>query len=253
MAAPRSSQLVLPSGGWRCFLSGPLPCGLPQSCSWKSPNHRPPLLHAEDSPINLYLKEGKTCATIKRTVCVCARACVCAQLCLTLCNPLDCSPPSSSVHGISQARLPFPPPGDLPHPEMEPVSPALAGGFLHFAAWEGLINLPDLSNLLIAAHTFRDGGGSTKKPGQLPTLLEGWYKDGHSRKGYGGAQAGRAGSWGTSWLRGAMGEAEQWDPNGFLSAGLSLAPLTGDVFHSGFYCQFLEQADSEVDKQSSLH
>ena len=29
--------------------------------------------------------------------------CVCAQ-CLTLCNPMDCSPPSCSVHGISQAR-----------------------------------------------------------------------------------------------------------------------------------------------------
>ena len=56
-------------------------------------------------------------------------------------------------------------PGDLPNPEIKPVSPALAGGFLHFAAWEGLINLPDLSNLLIAAHTFREGAGSTKKPG----------------------------------------------------------------------------------------
>ena len=27
-----------------------------------------------------------------------------AQLCLTLCNPVDCSPPGSSVHGILQAR-----------------------------------------------------------------------------------------------------------------------------------------------------
>ena len=26
------------------------------------------------------------------------------QLCLTLCDPVDCSPPSSSVHGILQAR-----------------------------------------------------------------------------------------------------------------------------------------------------
>ena len=29
---------------------------------------------------------------------------LCAQLCLTLCNPMGCSPPSSSVHGIFQAR-----------------------------------------------------------------------------------------------------------------------------------------------------
>ena len=28
-----------------------------------------------------------------------------AQSCLTLCNPMDCSPPGSSVHGISQARI----------------------------------------------------------------------------------------------------------------------------------------------------
>ena len=27
------------------------------------------------------------------------------QPCLTLCNPMDCSPPGSSVHGIFQARL----------------------------------------------------------------------------------------------------------------------------------------------------
>ena len=27
-----------------------------------------------------------------------------AKSCLTLCNPMDCGPPGSSVHGISQAR-----------------------------------------------------------------------------------------------------------------------------------------------------
>ena len=29
-----------------------------------------------------------------------------ARLCLTLCNPVGCSMPDSSVHGIFQARLP---------------------------------------------------------------------------------------------------------------------------------------------------
>ena len=37
-----------------------------------------------------------------------------AQLCPTLSNPMDCSPPGSSVHGIFQARVlewvPLPPP-----------------------------------------------------------------------------------------------------------------------------------------------
>ena len=44
--------------------------------------------------------------------------CVCAQSSLTLCDPMDCSPPGSSVHGILQARivewLPCPPPGIFP-------------------------------------------------------------------------------------------------------------------------------------------
>ena len=33
--------------------------------------------------------------------------CMCSvtQLCLHLCNPMDCSPPGSSVHGILQARI----------------------------------------------------------------------------------------------------------------------------------------------------
>ena len=31
--------------------------------------------------------------------------CLVAQLCLALCNPKDCSPKGSSVHGILQARI----------------------------------------------------------------------------------------------------------------------------------------------------
>ena len=62
--------------------------------------------------------------------------CSVAQLCTTLCDPMGCSPPGSSVKGISQARIlewvAFPPPGDPPDPGIEPtslVSPALAGQF----------------------------------------------------------------------------------------------------------------------------
>ena len=33
------------------------------------------------------------------------QVCVCAQSCPTLCNPMDCNPPGSSVHAISQARI----------------------------------------------------------------------------------------------------------------------------------------------------
>ena len=45
------------------------------------------------------------------------------------CDPMDYSPPGSSVHGIRQAGIlelvAFPSPGDLPDPGIEPRSPAL--------------------------------------------------------------------------------------------------------------------------------
>ena len=50
------------------------------------------------------------------------------QLCLTLCDPMDCSPPGSSVHGFFTQEywsgLPCRPPGDFPHPGIELGSPA---------------------------------------------------------------------------------------------------------------------------------
>ena len=58
------------------------------------------------------------------------------QSCLTLCDPMDCSPPGSSVHGISQARIlewvaiPFS--RDLPNPGIKPGSPALQADSLPF-------------------------------------------------------------------------------------------------------------------------
>ena len=59
----------------------------------------------------------------------------------TLCNPMDCSPPSSSVYGILHARIlvwvAMPASRDLPnlgtkHPSL--MSPALAGRFFIISA-----------------------------------------------------------------------------------------------------------------------
>ena len=51
------------------------------------------------------------------------------QSCLTVCDPMDCSLPRSSVHGIFQARVlewvAIPSPGDLSDPGIEPMSPVL--------------------------------------------------------------------------------------------------------------------------------
>ena len=65
------------------------------------------------------------------------------QSCLTLCDPMDCSLPGSSVHRVIPARIlewvavfSF---WDLPDPGIEPaspVAPALAGGFFIWATWE---------------------------------------------------------------------------------------------------------------------
>ena len=63
-------------------------------------------------------------------------ACSVLQLCPILCDPVDCSPAGSFVHGIIQARIlewiatSFS--RDLPNPGTEPVSlesPAFASGF----------------------------------------------------------------------------------------------------------------------------
>ena len=59
--------------------------------------------------------------------------CLVAKSCPSLLQPMDYSLPGSFVHGISQQEywsgLPFSPPGDLPGPGIEPVSPTLAGRF----------------------------------------------------------------------------------------------------------------------------
>ena len=69
------------------------------------------------------------------------------QSCLTLCDPMDCSPPGSSVQRILQARIlewvAMAPPGNLPNPRIEPASPtspALAGGvFITGVTWEAQV------------------------------------------------------------------------------------------------------------------
>ena len=78
-------------------------------------------------------------------------ACVCAQSLQsrpTLCDPVDCSPPGSSVHGILQARIlewvAMPSSKESFQPGTEPMSlmfPALAGRFFTTSTnWEAPFN-----------------------------------------------------------------------------------------------------------------
>ena len=61
---------------------------------------------------------------------------MCATLlqCLTLCDPMDGSPPGSSLHGVLQARIlewvATLSPGDLLDSGIKPESPVLGGMFL---------------------------------------------------------------------------------------------------------------------------
>ena len=69
--------------------------------------------------------------------------CLVTKPCPTLCNPTECSPPDSSVNGISQARilergLSFPSPEDLPYLGVKPTSPALQVDSLPWSHWKAL-------------------------------------------------------------------------------------------------------------------
>ena len=72
--------------------------------------------------------------------------CSVIQSCPALCDPIDCSPPGSSIHRILQARMldkcAISSPGDLPDPRIKPMSlssPTLTGTFFTSSAtWEVL-------------------------------------------------------------------------------------------------------------------
>ena len=64
-----------------------------------------------DAEVILLKVNDSLCVCVCVCVCVCTRmhmhahACVYGQSCLTLCEPMNCSQPASSVRGISQARI----------------------------------------------------------------------------------------------------------------------------------------------------
>ena len=64
--------------------------------------------------------------------------CLCAQSCLTVCDPWTVALQAPLSMGFPRqgywSGLPFPSPGDLPDPGIEPTSAALAGGFLNTRA-----------------------------------------------------------------------------------------------------------------------
>ena len=104
------------------------------------------------------------------------------QSCPALCDPMDCSPPVSSVRGFSRQEywsgLPCPPPGGLPAPGIELAcleSPELAGGF--FTCWVRSLGWEDKE---MATHSGTPAWKTpwTEKSGRLQSV--GSQRAGHS-------------------------------------------------------------------------
>ena len=84
------------------------------------------------------------------------------QSCPTLCDPKDCSPPGSSVHGILQARiLEW---VTISDPGIEPMSLALQADSLLLSHW-GLLSVNQQILLDISPHFWREVNQSRARVG----------------------------------------------------------------------------------------
>ena len=96
----------------------------------------------KEIPYPLVSENGFSCRAPLAYMCVCCAGWL--QSCPTLYSHVGCSPPGSSVHGISRQEywsgLPWPSPGDLSNPGIELeslMSPTLAGRlFTTSTTWE---------------------------------------------------------------------------------------------------------------------
>ena len=102
---------------WLSLILCQYPPLVPSMLSPGLPQTLPPRRRSENQV--LYLPKEKWVMT-KVVLCSVARSC------LTLCDPVGCSPPGSSVPGILQERtlewVAMPSSGDLPDPGIEPTS-----------------------------------------------------------------------------------------------------------------------------------
>ena len=99
-------------------------------------------------PCTLLLEMLNDVATLKNSLCVCVCVCVSCLVVWLFETPWTVACQASLSRGFSRQEfwsvLPFPPPGDLPNPGIEPkslMSPALAGRFfMSSGTWEALRN-----------------------------------------------------------------------------------------------------------------
>ena len=97
----------------------------------------------------LYLSKNLSISFRLSTLLVYSCSCMHAKLvkfCLTLCNPMGCSLPGSSVRGILWSGLPCPPPGDL-------LTQGLIPRLLHLLHWQAVsLALPEKPIVALSSH-----------------------------------------------------------------------------------------------------
>ena len=123
--------------------------------------------------VELHNPSGSTALIV-----LCAVLCLVAQSCLTLCNPMDYSPPGSSVHGDSPGKntevgsLPLLQ-GIFPTQNQTQVS-CLAGGF--FTVWatrEAQLSIDKYKNYpTVWKHSFPDNTVASARSSEIYTILE---------------------------------------------------------------------------------
>ena len=130
-------QLLKASRLWQCICE-PRACGKGpgilvaiSSMCWDS--FRKSVLHSGNADIRKPVppaassdlpNENPSGCFLRKMYLLCYAVLKFPQSWLTLCLPMNCSPPGCSVHGILRqeywSELPYPPPGDLPDPGVEP-------------------------------------------------------------------------------------------------------------------------------------
>ena len=95
----------------------------------------------------------------------CCVLCLVTQSCLTLCDPMDWSPPGSSVQTRILEWVAMPSPGDRPNPGIKPaslMSPSLTGRFFNTSAtwetptvtWNLVLNEKKAGHVKLRSHLF---------------------------------------------------------------------------------------------------
>ena len=91
---------------------------------------------------------------------------------VSLCNLTNCSPPGSSIHGISQARIlewgAISSSRGQSQPREEPASPALAGGFFTLSLLGSPQAPGQLDNVFVPGPKVRQALPSSAGPSVLP-------------------------------------------------------------------------------------